>query len=61
MFKLKKEDAIMLMIDIIKDEAFIRKEKPYMSNVLRDRYGLTERQQANVEVRLEKIFSYLTR
>lgn len=57
--KLNKEEAINFMIDIIKDEAFTKLEKPYISDYLREKHNLTERQQANIEVRLEKIYSYL--
>jgi len=56
---LKPEEAIKFISDIIHDPAFIELEKPYVSDILREQYGLTERQQANIEVRLEKIFSYL--
>lgn len=59
MQKLKPEEAIDFMSQIINDPAFPKLEKPYVSDILRERYELTERQQANIEVRLEKIFSYL--
>ena len=57
--KLNKDDALALMVMIIQSEEFPRLEKPASSDYWRKRYGLTERQQAVVEVRLEKIFSYL--
>jgi len=58
--KLSKQDAVKLMTDIINSEEFIRLEKPAMSDYYASKYGLTERQQARIEVRLEKIYSYLT-
>jgi hypothetical protein len=59
LFRWQREKAIKFMNEIINDEAFIEREKPYCSEQLRQKYNLTERQQARIEVRLEKIFSYL--
>ena len=57
--KLNKQNAINLMNEIINSEEFIKHEKPVLSDYLRNRYDLTEKQQANVEVKLDKIYSYL--
>lgn len=60
MLKLKPEQAKALMLEIINDPDFIKHQKPLFSDVMREKYGLTERQQAYVEVRLERILEYLT-
>jgi len=60
MLKLKPDQARDLMLEIINDPVFIDHQKPICSDILREKYGLTERQQAYVEVRLERILEYLT-
>lgn len=61
MLKLKPEQAKELMLEIINDPDFIKHQKPLLSDFMRKKYGLTERQQARVEVRLERILDYLIR
>lgn len=57
--KLSKENAINLMVNIIRNDEFPQHEKPALSDFLAEKYGLTKKQQANIEVRLDKIYSYL--
>jgi len=57
--KLSRQDAMTLMTDIINSEEFPRHEKPSLSDFWAEKYGLTERQQARIEVKLERIYSYL--